>query len=184
MVVDVRHPVSRHRVPVANAVALPFTRAFINEAGACLDRPGPVVVLADNRVIGDMAGQALERLGFTVAGIVPNVKTWVEAGFPVVRVPQVTVEQLWGSLTDWTVVDVREPYEWRSGTVPGALRMPLGRLAETMGNLDRSRRYAAVCAHGNRSQVAAGYLAERGFDVVNVEGGMALWLMRGLPVEW
>jgi len=51
-------------------------------------------------------------------------------------------------------LDVRERSEYESGTVPGALFVPLGRLDPAA--LDPDRRYITVCASGSRSAVAAG----------------------------
>jgi rhodanese-related sulfurtransferase len=83
---------------------------------------------------------------------------------------------------DLVVLDVREPEEWVAGRVDGAVHIPLGQLPARIGELDRSRPIAVVCRSGNRSTLAADYLAARGFDAVSVDGGLARWLRDGLPV--
>lgn len=143
-----------------------------------------VGLFADNAVILKAAQDALQKEGVTVsAGFDGGLHAWAEAGLPVVAVKALTVDQLAGQLNDWTVIDVREPYELRSGTIPGAKSIPLGSLEQKANELSRDQRYAIVCASGNRSQSAAAYLAEQGFDVANVVGGMSLWLGGGHPVE-
>lgn len=77
-------------------------------------------------------------------------------------------------------LDVRERSEYESGTVPGALFVPLGRLDPAA--LDPDRRYITVCASGSRSAVAARRLREAGLDAVNLAGGMAAWRHFGLSV--
>ncbi len=71
------------------------------------------------------------------------------------------------------LVDVREPAELRSGTLPGAVNIPLGELPQRMHELDPERRVLVLCRSGNRSGHAARFLAQHGFgDVVNLSGGM------------
>ena len=88
------------------------------------------------------------------------------------RMPARQLEQ---ELAEWDVIDVREPEEWVSGVIPGARLMPLGSVLRRAGELDPTVRYAVVCAHGHRSLQACLWLANRGLQVTNVEGGMAAW---------
>jgi rhodanese-related sulfurtransferase len=79
------------------------------------------------------------------------------------------------------VLDVREPWEYRSGHVPGAILIPLGELAQRVGELDPSRPVAVICAHGHRSLAGASLLAQRGLaKVYNVLGGTTGWKEAGL----
>lgn len=71
------------------------------------------------------------------------------------------------------LVDVREDIEWASGSLPGAIHIPLGQLPDRLGELDPHRTVALLCRAGSRSAVAATFLAQHGFDdVVNLEGGL------------
>jgi rhodanese-related sulfurtransferase len=40
---------------------------------------------------------------------------------------------------DFTLLDVREPAEYEKGHLPGAVHIPLSRLADRLGELDRSK---------------------------------------------
>ena len=82
-----------------------------------------------------------------------------------------------------TFVDVREPYEFREGHVPGAVNMPMGRLTSRLGELDRTRPVHLVCATGNRSSAMTDVLSAAGFDAVNVAGGTTAWIRAGHPIE-
>jgi rhodanese-related sulfurtransferase len=71
------------------------------------------------------------------------------------------------------IVDVREPDEWRTGHIPGAIHIPLGQLNARLGELDRSRPTIMVCRSGRRSLIATEALIAAGFpNVVNLAGGM------------
>ncbi|MEE9417521.1 MAG: rhodanese-like domain-containing protein [Acidimicrobiales bacterium] len=74
---------------------------------------------------------------------------------------------------DGQLVDVREPQEVAEGTLPNALNIPLGDLADRVEELDPQRRVVVLCRSGGRSTNASEYLTSVGFtDVVNLAGGM------------
>jgi rhodanese-related sulfurtransferase len=81
------------------------------------------------------------------------------------------------------VVDVREPYEYDEGHVPGARSMPMNTIPDRYGELPRDRTIYLVCAVGVRSMQVARYLDQLGFDVRNVEGGTSEWIGAGFPVK-
>jgi len=173
---------------VPGAVSAPYSRMGWAQAVRrwLNSQPGglKVALFGDNRVVVDAARKALEQLDVNVvASYDEGPARWQAAGLPLVRVPNLTADELVKNLQHWTVIDVREPYEWRSGVIPNALKIPLGELPNRVQELDPSQRYAIVCASGNRSQAAAAFLAERGFEVGNVAGGMSVWLGSGHPIE-
>jgi rhodanese-related sulfurtransferase len=80
------------------------------------------------------------------------------------------------------LLDVREPDEWAAGHAPEARHVPLGALAARAGELDPETPVVCVCRVGGRSERAAVVLRQRGFDAVNLGGGMQAWAAAGLPV--
>ncbi len=82
-----------------------------------------------------------------------------------------------------TVLDVREPGEYREGHLPGAVNIPMGQLTARFGELDRSKPVHVVCASGNRSSAVTEVLTAAGFDAINVAGGTNAWVRSGRPVE-
>src|SRR5690242_20127856 len=80
------------------------------------------------------------------------------------------------------LVDVREPGEFRTGHVPGAVNIPMGQLSARRDELDPSRPVYVVCASGNRSRAMVDLLSASGFDAVNVAGGTAAWVRTGRPI--
>lgn len=80
------------------------------------------------------------------------------------------------------VLDVREPYEYVSGHVAGAELLPLGHVHTRLGDLPRDEPVYVICASGNRSKTAAGWLRAAGIDAVSVAGGTGGWTGQGRAV--
>jgi SulP family sulfate permease len=79
------------------------------------------------------------------------------------------------------IVDVREPREYRRGSVPQARSIPLPYLLAGEVELSRERPLVLVCQSGRRSTRAACLLHDRGYSRVAVlEGGMRAWEAAGL----
>lgn len=77
---------------------------------------------------------------------------------------------------DVVVIDVREPFEYDAGHIPGAKLIPLGTLKQELSKLDKTAQYIVVCRSGNRSGEASRIMAENGFrKVKNMQGGMLAW---------
>lgn len=91
------------------------------------------------------------------------------------------------------VLDVREPGEFLSGTIEGALNVPRGVL-EPAADLEyaganialrdhRDDAWLVVCRSGGRAALATQVLSEMGFTKVsNLLGGMEAWQSSGYPV--
>jgi rhodanese-related sulfurtransferase len=80
------------------------------------------------------------------------------------------------------MVDVREDDEWAAGHAPVATHLPMGQVADRMGELPADRVIVCMCRVGGRSGSVALHLAGSGFDVRNVAGGMVAWAAADLPV--
>lgn len=51
------------------------------------------------------------------------------------------------------------------------------------GELDKGRPVAVYCRSGRRSMDAARLLAKRGFEVINLKGGILEWQEKGKPIR-
>jgi phage shock protein E len=72
-----------------------------------------------------------------------------------------------------SIIDVRSPGEFSSGSYPKARNIPLDSLASRLGDLPKGKAIVVFCASGSRSAQAAKLLRKSGFqDVVNA-GGLA-----------
>jgi rhodanese-related sulfurtransferase len=81
------------------------------------------------------------------------------------------------------VIDVRADHEWEAGRITGATHLPLAELAERAGEIDKDRPVLLYCRGGNRSTMAAGALAEAGYDAAKLSEGIVGWSEAGLPLE-
>lgn len=83
------------------------------------------------------------------------------------------------------LLDVREGWEVQTASVqPEGLdlvHMPMQTIPARLHELDRSRPIACLCHHGGRSQQVAWFLAQQGFDVINVAGGIHAWAQQVDP---
>ena len=100
-------------------------------------------------------------------------------------VPQIDVREAHARLADGAplIVDVRQPAETSSGTVPGAVLIPLTELRRRLDELPRDRPVLTICQSSHRSPLAARRLAKAGFDVTDVAGGLQAWRAAGLPTS-
>lgn len=71
------------------------------------------------------------------------------------------------------LIDVRLEDEFRHGTLKGAVNIPLYLLRIKANSLPRDRTYVLFCQTGKRGGTAAFLLAQRGFDVRVLRGGLA-----------
>ena len=100
------------------------------------------------------------------------------------QVPTTTVELLPSPLPDdVTVLDVRETYEWEAGHIAGAVHVPLSDLPQRLDEVAGDSPVLCVCGVGARSAHAVLFLQSRGFDAVNLHGGMLAWSNAGRPIE-
>ena len=82
-------------------------------------------------------------------------------------------------LKDIHILDVREQDEYLSdGYIEGSTLIPLSRLHTSTDQLDKDTPYHVVCYSGLRSQMACMILAQQGYNVINVLGGMSAYNRR------
>jgi rhodanese-related sulfurtransferase len=84
---------------------------------------------------------------------------------------------------DAVLIDVREESEWDVGHAPMATLIPLAQVPDRLDDLPKDRLIICACRSGGRSLRAASFLADNGFDVVNLSGGMMAWFAEDLPFE-
>ena len=71
-----------------------------------------------------------------------------------------------------SVLDVREVEEFEALHLEDARNFPLSKLTDTFEKLDKDNLYYVICKSGMRSARACQFLAEQGYEVINVQGGM------------
>jgi len=76
----------------------------------------------------------------------------------------------------FTLVDVREPYEYAICKIPGSKLIPLSTVAERAHELDKEGEIVLQCKSGRRSANALNQLKDLGFKhLKNLTGGITAW---------
>jgi rhodanese-related sulfurtransferase len=84
---------------------------------------------------------------------------------------------------DIVLIDVREPYEWDAGRIPGASHIELERLASRADTVPADRPIVFMCRLGVRSAMAMQAFRASGWDAYHLGGGIQRWVNEGLPIE-
>ncbi len=75
------------------------------------------------------------------------------------------------------LIDIREPYEYKSGSIRTAKNIPMGTLlANPEKYLIKDKTYYIMCQSGGRSGRTTRELEKQGYDVINVAGGMGSYV--------
>lgn len=72
-----------------------------------------------------------------------------------------------------TLLDVRTPQEYRGGHIKEAQNIPLQTIDTYRGK--ETEPVYVICHSGMRSKRAASVLSKKGYDVINVKGGMMVY---------
>ncbi|HEX6040526.1 MBL fold metallo-hydrolase [Longimicrobium sp.] len=191
VVVDARPAPEFARRHVPGTLSVPLGKSFPTWAGSVLSYDRDFHLLApagadDDRMADaarSLAMIGLDRVAgwFAASAIDGAVADAGRAG----EVPDVQPDGLDDALASGAeLVDVRNSSEFAAGHLPGAVNLPLGRLAERVDELPRGRTLVIHCQSGARAGVAASLLAARGFDDVrHLAGDYAGWTAAGRPVE-
>ena len=84
------------------------------------------------------------------------------------------------------LVDVRTPAEFADGHIAGAVNIDIydnAFMDKAEAALDKTRPIAIYCRSGKRSADAAARLADAGYQVTNLNGGILAWQDAHLPTE-
>jgi rhodanese-related sulfurtransferase len=84
---------------------------------------------------------------------------------------------------DILLIDVREPYEWDAGRIPGAIHIEIERLAARADEVPSDRPIVFQCRLGVRSAMAMQAFRASGWDAYHLGGGIERWVKEGLPLE-
>lgn len=188
---DTRPKAAFVKAHIPGSVHLEADDQLSNRVGFVLPPDVPLVVLLSDPNEYAAAVYALARVGYdTVVGyLADDLERWRALGLPLTSgdvqdLEPAELARLLAGAAPPVVVDVREPWEFAQGHVPGARLIPLGQLQARLGELDPATPVAVICASGSRSQSAAALLGQRNFTrVYNILGGTGRWRMAGLPLE-
>jgi rhodanese-related sulfurtransferase len=74
------------------------------------------------------------------------------------------------------VLDVREPWEVATASLPGSMTIPMREIPARLSEIPPDRTIVCLCHHGMRSAQVAVFLERQGYaDVCNLTGGIDAW---------
>jgi hydroxyacylglutathione hydrolase len=187
-VLDVRPNADFAAAHVPGSINIALSGQFASWAGSIMGLGARPVLVADTPEQYDEARLRLARVGIEDPRgyLQGGVAAWRQAGLPVGRLEQMTVEQLQERRQGdrLQVLDVRREGEWQAGHIEGAAWWPLDNFKVSPPEIDQAFPLAVHCQGGYRSMIACSLLRRAGVEnVVNVTGGFDAWRRAGLPVE-
>jgi NADPH-dependent 2,4-dienoyl-CoA reductase/sulfur reductase-like enzyme/rhodanese-related sulfurtransferase len=83
----------------------------------------------------------------------------------------------WNELdsTEAYLLDVRQPSEFNTGSIPGSVNIPLGQLRAHLGELPKDREIWINCGVGQRAYYACRILSQHGLQARNLSGGYSTY---------
>jgi rhodanese-related sulfurtransferase len=70
------------------------------------------------------------------------------------------------------LIDVREDDEVEAGMIPQARHIRMNDIPEQLDAIDKDKETIFICRSGGRSGNVCAYLQEKGYNVINMAGGM------------
>jgi hydroxyacylglutathione hydrolase len=172
LVIDARSAKEYAKGHVEGTLNIPFGGSFVTWAGWLTPYDQDFYVITDQQ---DEVRRALSLIGLDrVAGFIPPA---LASGPETVK--QVSAQDLAAELEDVVVVDVRNDAEWDEGHIPSAIHIPLGHLAERIGEIPKDKPVVLQCQGGGRSSIASSLMQKLGRkDVANLAGGYTAWKLK------
>lgn len=197
-VIDARNPEEYQEVHIKGAINIP-EKSFAEHAAELPADKGARLVFYCNGVKcgkSKKAAQKASKLGYTDILIYSEgMPVWEERGLPLYAGPEyekriettkiapADLDALSSSgSAAFTLVDVRDPDEFKEGHIPGAINIPVSEFAAQSGILDKDRKIIVYCNSGGRSYNAYRKLMKLGYSDIS-QAIFADWQEAGLPVE-
>lgn len=182
--IDIREPMAYAAGHFPRSMSLPvgMISAF---AGWFIGEGESMVLIASDEEQLATAMAHLVRIAFdNIMGGYVGVVPAASQGQEMQRTPMIDTAEVEARLMNnkgkeednWTLLDVRDVDERAATAIEGSRHIYVGQLNERWHELDKSHHYTLMCASGARATVAAGWLASRGFDNLDVYlGSMGAW---------
>lgn len=186
LVVDVRPFESYAEAHVDGALSIAFRDVYATWLGWLVPADTKLLFVTGDERLEDVIDQSL-LVGYEdFAGWLDGgMDAWTAAGKSVSTSTVVDAAEARSVLSNGAVaVDVREPGELASGTIPGAVTIPLGALAGHELDRPNGQPVVVYCGHGERAASAASVLERAGFtSVSNLRDGIGAWRKAEYPIE-
>lgn len=81
------------------------------------------------------------------------------------------------------LLDCRTPDEFRQARLTGAVLIPINEIERRLNEVPKNKPILVYCAVGSRSNLVAGFLANKGYgEVYNMTDGIVGWYRNGFPI--
>lgn len=198
VVVDARNPEEYQEVHIKGAINVP-QKKFAEYAHLLPeDKSSQIIFYCNGVKCGKSKKAAKEtlKMGYIQVSIyAEGMPVWEEMGMPIYAGPEyekrietekLTPQQLQSLIESkaesLTIVDVRDPEEYRKGHIPGAINIPSSTFASQSEVLDKDKRIVVYCNGGGRSYNAYRKLMKLGYKDIR-QALLFDWQEAGLPVE-
>ncbi|HED53613.1 MAG TPA: MBL fold metallo-hydrolase [Phycisphaerales bacterium] len=164
---------------VPDSLSFPLNKMFNTNAGSMVADTEDIYLIVEPARLEE-AYRDLIRVGLD------RIKGWFDASkleayedstHPFAEVPELEAEEVAEMLDDdlVQVLDVRRATEFAEGHLPGAINIAHTRLPSRLDEIPHDKRLIVNCQAGGRSACAAAYLQKKGYQVVNLKGGILAW---------
>ncbi|XOF32877.1 MAG: rhodanese-like domain-containing protein [Candidatus Electrothrix sp. YB6] len=200
VVVDARNPEEYQEVHIKGAINVPQKKFKKYAHLLPKDKSARIIFYCNGVKCGKSKKAAKEalKLGYTqVIVYAEGMPVWEEKGMPIYAGPEYekrietnklspqelnALIQSKAKADTFTVVDVRDPEEFRKGHIPGAINIPSPTFASRSGMLEKDRQIIVYCSGGGRSYNAYRKLMKLGYKDIR-QTLFFDWQEAGLPVE-
>jgi len=196
-VVDVRGEPDFKKSHIDGAISVPLA------ATNTYDFPKKKILVlycggTDCSLSGKAAKILIDRGYKDVRMLAGGLPAWEGKGFPIIPpaaataatpvktllvASKISAAELFKALPEtYMVIDVRSNYEFSAGHIKGSFNLPLEGLPGNVPDPAKGKKLVVYDRRPDRSAKAAGLLAEKGFTVYELTGGLGVWAALGYPV--
>lgn len=196
LVVNPLSPVEFDNEHIPGSVNIPIE---VLKSGLPKDKAMPIVFycLGEKCVYSWRAAEDAAELGYiNVYAFRGGIPAWKSAGYttdstlklPSIEAPLVSTDKLAEMLKDEDMVllDINSEEDAAKFWIdtPKRLYIPLTDLKEQYAKVPKNKTIVVLCLKGQRSPIAARYLAAKGYkDIFVVDGGIQKWVLEGRPIK-
>ena len=176
LMLDTRTPEKFAQGFIPNSINIGIDGGFAPWVGSLVaDIKQKLLIIADEEREEEVITR-LARVGYdyTIGYLKGGFDAWKHAGKEIDRIETIDAKQLADIMREQEIkiIDARNPKEFTSEHLDGALNLPLDNINEHLSILTKNEKYYVHCASGYRSMIFNSILKARGFDnLVDIQGG-------------
>jgi rhodanese-related sulfurtransferase len=198
VIIDARNPEEYQEVHIKGAINVPVNKCQDFKHLLPKDKSVRLIFYCNGVKCGKSkrAAKKATEEGYTNMNVfAAGMPVWEEKGYPIYAGPDYekhieTTKLTPTELQDLikkdgagiTVVDVRDPQEYKEGHIPGAINIPSEVFASKSDTLDKEKKIVVYCNSGGRSYNAYRKLMKLGYE--NIYQSLYYdWKQQGLPID-